>query len=134
MANPYDFVASDTIHNPPTLDVTPQSDLSPFFDDFLPLPSPTPQDVSLDDVLAQAAVGEDRRRRNTEASARFRVRKKVREQALERTAAEMAEKVRGLEERVRQLERENGWLRGLIVERRDSVRGEKKKNKSKIKS
>ena len=53
---------------------------------------------------------------------------------MERTAAEMAEKVRGLEERVRQLERENGWLRGLIVERRDSVRGEKKKNKSKIKS
>ena len=134
MANPYDFVASDTTHNRPTLDVTPQPDLSPFFDDFLPLPSPTPQDVSLDDALAQVAVGEERRRRNTEASARFRVRKKVREQALERTAAEMAEKVRGLEERVRQLERENGWLRGLIVERRDSVRGEKKKNKRKIKS
>lgn len=133
MAHPSDFVASDAIHNPPTLDATPQSDLSPFFDDFLPLPSPTPQDVSLDDALAQAAVEDDRRRRNTEASARFRVKKKVREQALERTAAEMTEKVRGLEERVRQLERENGWLRGLIVERRDSVKGEKKKNKRKIK-
>jgi hypothetical protein len=133
MANPYDFVAPATIHNPLSIDVTPQSDFSPFFDDFLPLPSPTPQDVSLDEALTQAAVDEDKRRRNTEASARFRVKKKVREQALERTAAEMTEKVRGLEERVRQLERENGWLRGLIVERRDSVKSEKKKNKSKVK-
>jgi hypothetical protein len=92
------------------------------------------QDVSPDESIAQVAVEEDKRRRNTEASARFRVKKKVREQALERTAVEMTEKVRGLEERVRQLERENGWLKSLIVERRDSVKGEKKKkNKSKIK-
>src|SRR5215469_10686182 len=133
MANPYDFVAPATIHNHLILDITPQSDFSPFFDDFLSLPSPTPQDISLDETLTQAAVEEDKRRRNTEASARFRVKKKVREQALERTAAEMTEKVRGLEERVRQLERENGWLRGLIVERRDSVKGEKRKSKTKIK-
>lgn len=133
MANPYDFATSATIHNPLTLDITPQSDFSPYFDDFLPLPSPTPQDVSLDEALAQAAVEEDKRRRNTEASARFRVKKKVREQALEKSAAEMTEKVRGLEERVRQLERENGWLRGLIVERRDSIKGGKRKNKSKVK-
>jgi hypothetical protein len=133
MANPYDFVTPDTIHNTLTLDITPQSDFSPFFDDFLPLPSPTAQDVSLDDALAQAAVEEDRRRRNTEASAKFRVKKKVREQALERTATEMTEMVRGLEERVRQLERENGWLRGLLVEKRDGLKGEKRKSKSKIK-
>jgi hypothetical protein len=133
MANPYDFVTPDTIHNPLTLDITPQSDFSPFFDDFLPLPSPTAEDVSPDEALAQAAVEEDRRRRNTEASARFRVKKKVRGQALERTAAEMTEKVRRLEERVEQLERENGWLRGLIVEKRDSVKREKRKSKSQIK-
>lgn len=133
MANPYDFVAPTTIHNPLTLDAMPQSDFSPFFDDFLLLPSPTPQDASQDEAFVQVAVEEDKRRRNTEASARFRVKKKVREQALERTAAEMTEKVRGLEERVKQLERENGWLKGLIVERRDNMKGEKTKNKSKIK-
>ena len=132
MANPYDFVAPGIIHNALTLDIPPQPDFAPYYDDFLPLPSPTPQDAGLDEPFAQAAVEEDKRRRNTEASARFRVKKKVREQALERTAAEMTDKVRGLEERVRQLERENGWLRSLIIERRDNVKGEKKKNKGKV--
>jgi len=41
----------------------------------------------------------------------------------------MSEKVRGLEEKCRQLERENGWLRGLIVERRENVKVDKKKGK-----
>jgi hypothetical protein len=46
------------------------------------------------------------------------MKKREREQALEKTAAEMTERVRELEQRVGQLELENKWLRGLIVERR----------------
>ncbi|KAJ1985296.1 hypothetical protein H4R34_000117 [Dimargaris verticillata] len=60
---------------------------------------------------------EDKRRRNTAASARFRAKKKLREQAMERTAKEMTAKVEMLEKRVRGLETENKWLRGLITEK-----------------
>ncbi|KAK8208902.1 hypothetical protein BKA81DRAFT_280546, partial [Phyllosticta paracitricarpa] len=57
---------------------------------------------------------EDKRRRNTAASARFRIKKKQREQQLEKTAKEMTEKVSSLESRIAQLQMENKWLKGLI--------------------
>lgn len=69
------------------------------------------------DAVSKFAAEEDKRRRNTAASARFRVKKKQREQALERTAREMSEKAGALEARVRELEMEIKWLRGLIVEK-----------------
>ncbi|KAI8646876.1 hypothetical protein BD408DRAFT_439677 [Parasitella parasitica] len=62
---------------------------------------------------------EDKRRRNTAASARFRVKKKMREQALQQTANEMTEKAKAFENRVHELEREVKWLKALIVERKD---------------
>jgi hypothetical protein len=60
---------------------------------------------------------EDKRRRNTAASARFRVKKKQREAALEQTVKETNEKNDVLASRVSQLELENHWLRGLIMEK-----------------
>lgn len=60
---------------------------------------------------------EDKRRRNTAASARFRVKKKQREAALEQTVKETTNKNDILEARVSQLELENHWLRGLIMEK-----------------
>ncbi|KAJ1926529.1 hypothetical protein IWQ60_003704 [Tieghemiomyces parasiticus] len=60
---------------------------------------------------------EDKRRRNTAASARFRAKKKLREQALERTAEEMTHKADVLEKRVRELETEIRWLRNLVTEK-----------------
>lgn len=71
------------------------------------------------------AAEEDKRRRNTAASARFRVKKKQREQALERTAKELSDKAKELEKRVNQLETENEWLRGLVVDRNGVVGLEK---------
>lgn len=71
------------------------------------------------------AAEEDKRRRNTAASARFRVKKKQREQALERTAKELGDKAKELEKRVAQLETENEWLRGLVVDRNGVVGLEK---------
>ena len=62
---------------------------------------------------------EDKRRRNTAASARFRVKKKLREQALQQTADEMTEKAKAYENRVHELEREVKWLKELIIERKD---------------
>ncbi|KAL2041255.1 hypothetical protein N7G274_006200 [Stereocaulon virgatum] len=68
-------------------------------------------------AASRMAAEEDKRRRNTAASARFRVKKKQREQALEQTAKELEKKVNGLEQRIGQLETENEWLRGLVVEK-----------------
>ncbi|KAF2737297.1 bZIP transcription factor-like protein [Polyplosphaeria fusca] len=69
------------------------------------------------DEQARLAAEEDKRRRNTAASARFRVKKKQREAALEKNAKAMSEKLTYLESRVQQLETENVWLKGLITEK-----------------
>ncbi|KAI0995798.1 hypothetical protein K3495_g12383 [Podosphaera aphanis] len=68
---------------------------------------------------SRQAAEEDKRRRNTAASARFRVKKKQREQALEKSAKEMSDKVTKLENRIRMLETENKWLKDLITEKND---------------
>ncbi|KAI9281819.1 hypothetical protein BY458DRAFT_429281 [Sporodiniella umbellata] len=62
---------------------------------------------------------EDKRKRNTAASARFRVKKKMREQALQLTATEMTEKAKVYELRVQELEMEVKWLRALLVEKKE---------------
>ncbi|KAF9570016.1 hypothetical protein EC968_002330 [Mortierella alpina] len=69
------------------------------------------------DQEAKLTAEEDKRRRNTAASARFRHKKRLREQILEKTAKEMTAKSELLEVRVRELEMEIKWLRGLIVEK-----------------
>jgi len=66
---------------------------------------------------ARIAAEEDKRRRNTAASARFRIKKKQREQALERTVKETQEKTKEQEKRIEQLEMENRWLKNLLVEK-----------------
>ncbi|KAG0368448.1 hypothetical protein BC939DRAFT_467723 [Gamsiella multidivaricata] len=69
------------------------------------------------EYLQKVAAEEDKRRRNTAASARFRYKKKLREQALEQTAKEQTLRAETLEARVKELEMEVKWLRGLIVEK-----------------
>ncbi|KAJ3043356.1 hypothetical protein HDV00_005360, partial [Rhizophlyctis rosea] len=59
----------------------------------------------------------DKRTRNTAASARFRAKKKLREQALERKAKEMTAKVTEVEQKIHEMNREVLWLRGLIADR-----------------
>lgn len=84
--------------------------------DLSPITSPT-SPTTVETPTSRLAAEEDKRRRNTAASARFRVKKKQREQALERQAKELADKTKALEDRVMRLETENEWLRGLVVER-----------------
>lgn len=72
--------------------------------------------VSAEDK-SRLAAEEDKRRRNTAASARFRVKKKQREQALEKTLKETQEKNSKLEAKISQLELENQWLKDLITEK-----------------
>lgn len=70
---------------------------------------------------ARLAAEEDKRRRNTAASARFRAKKKQREQQLERTVRETTEMNATLEARVSQLEMENRWLKNLLTEKNENV-------------
>ncbi|KAL2889029.1 hypothetical protein HOO65_030530 [Ceratocystis lukuohia] len=69
---------------------------------------------------SRLAAEEDKRRRNTAASARFRIKKKQREQALEKSAKEMAQKVSELENHISQLETENKWLRNILLEKNEN--------------
>ena len=66
---------------------------------------------------SRLAAEEDKRRRNTAASARFRVKKKQREVALEHTVKEVSDKNAELQEKLNRLEMENKWLKDLIVEK-----------------
>jgi hypothetical protein len=68
----------------------------------------------------QTLTKDDKRRRNTAASARFRIKKKMREQALQNTACEMTEKAQRMEQRVHELEREIKWLKALVVEKNEA--------------
>lgn len=81
-------------------------------------PTPAPQHMDFEDT-SRVAAEEDKRRRNTAASARFRIKKKQREQALEKSAKDMTDKVTSLENRVAQLETENKWLKNLLVEKNE---------------
>lgn len=74
--------------------------------------SPESDDKSSSTPLTAA---EDKRRRNTAASARFRLKKKEREAALEKKAKELEVRVGELEKECEALRRENGWLKGLVV-------------------
>jgi hypothetical protein len=83
-----------------TVDSTPD-----FLDgDGTPSPNTTP-----------LSVVEDKRRRNTAASARFRLKKKEWETALEKKSKDLEGRVEELERECEGLRRENGWLKGLIV-------------------
>ncbi|CCX32129.1 Similar to Regulatory protein cys-3; acc. no. P22697 [Pyronema omphalodes CBS 100304] len=66
---------------------------------------------------SRLAAEEDKRRRNTAASARFRVKKKQKEQQLEKTAKEMTDKVLALEKRVQELNMENQFYKKLLIEK-----------------
>lgn len=93
--------------------------------------SPKSKSVSVEEA-AQFAAEEDKRRRNTAASARFRVKKKLREQTLEKTVKDTTARNTALETRVSQLELENQWLKNLITEKSDGILGEGKKSENDI--
>ena len=110
--SPFDITAFGNPTSPYDISQQPHTgDKRPFSSS-----SMTPTSPSLE-ASSRAAAEEDKRRRNTAASARFRVKKKQREQALEKTAKEMTDRADALEARIAQLEMENKWLRNLVVEK-----------------
>lgn len=61
----------------------------------------------------------DKKKRNTAASARFRIKKKLKEQEMERTLKALTERVQAYNSRIQQLEFENKCLKGLIIEKNE---------------
>jgi len=69
------------------------------------------------------AMSEEKRRRNTAASARFRVKKKIKTHTLERTVSDLSGRVGELEQEASDLRRENGWLKEIVVLKSGRARG-----------
>lgn len=65
--------------------------------------------------MTPLTAAEDKRRRNTAASARFRAKKKEREAAMEQKSKELEDRVTELERECESLRKENGWLKGLVI-------------------
>ncbi|EPX71682.1 uncharacterized protein SOCG_01897 [Schizosaccharomyces octosporus yFS286] len=66
------------------------------------------------DGVVGVVEDKERRRRNTLASARFRQRRKAKEQYLEQTVQEYEKKIKQLEQRIYELELETKWFKDLI--------------------
>jgi len=71
---------------------------------------------------------EEKRKRNTEASARFRLKKKERNLNLEQTISELSGRAEELEKEAENLRRENGWLKEIVVMRSRAQREDQQKN------
>ncbi|KAF9065421.1 hypothetical protein BDP27DRAFT_1332039, partial [Rhodocollybia butyracea] len=80
--------------------------------------SPVRED-SPDPDLGDPGIVEDKRRRNTAASARFRIKKKQRNLNLERTVSDLTGRADELEKEASDLRRENGWLKEIIMMKKD---------------
>ncbi|KAF8971437.1 hypothetical protein BDZ97DRAFT_1240307 [Flammula alnicola] len=61
------------------------------------------------------AISEEKRRRNTAASARFRIKKKHKTISLERSVSDLTGRAEELEREASDLRRENGWLKEIVM-------------------
>ncbi|KAI5991587.1 hypothetical protein EDD15DRAFT_2368932 [Pisolithus albus] len=87
-----------------------------------PIAVPT-QVVEAEQTDENVSIAEDKRRRNTAASARFRVKKKMKTLNLERTVADLTGRTEELEREAADLRRENGWLKEIILLKSRSIGG-----------
>ena len=70
--------------------------------------------------LAEQASLLDKKKRNTAASARFRIKKKLKEQELHTKTKELEEKVERLQQKLRKMEVENKCLKTIIFKQNES--------------
>lgn len=107
-----DHVRHDTIesefHNVEFVDVSIPSDMA------------TPLDFSLKSSnMSPEELSEIKRKRNTAASARFRIKKKMKEKQMEQQASELRDRLTVLEKKLKTLEMENKCLKQLLIEKNE---------------
>ncbi|SAM03329.1 hypothetical protein [Absidia glauca] len=100
---------SNDMYSPSTTPSTPTFNMAPTFEE------------EVGDKKETKTNDEEKRKRNTAASARFRMKKKQREQALQQTVQEMTTKTEQLEKRCKELELEAKWLRALLIEKNPAL-------------
>ena len=93
-------------------------------------PDPTNATLLTDPIIIEAE--EDKRKRNQAASARFRQKKKQREQSLMETSREMQERSKKLEAENEGLKKENRFLKKLLVEKVDHMSDEDREMLKKV--
>ncbi|KAI9008838.1 hypothetical protein CLU79DRAFT_505429 [Phycomyces nitens] len=94
---------------------------NPTFGDHSAVMQKKPKEPIRKKSVEKIVAAEDKRKRNTAASARFRMKKKMKEHDLEKQTTEMIQKTEELEAHVRELEKEIKWLRELVVEKNSSL-------------
>lgn len=77
------------------------------------------QETTKRSIETHDEVEQDKKKRNTLASARFRVKKKLKEQEMERNVKLLSDRVATFNERINQLELENACLKSLILEKNE---------------
>ncbi|KAG2350627.1 hypothetical protein BDR05DRAFT_994000 [Suillus weaverae] len=112
--------------------MTPHSGVHSTFDEPSALASSntTSPDAS-DNADEAAAIAEDKRRRNTSASAKFRIKKKQKTLNLERTVTDLTGRTEELEREASELRRENSWLKEIVLlksRRRGAFGGSQSRN------
>ncbi|KAF9535473.1 hypothetical protein CPB83DRAFT_841811 [Crepidotus variabilis] len=79
-----------------------------------PQPASPPGSTANSSEVDQS-ITEEKRRRNTAASARFRIKKKHKTITLERSVSDLTGRAEELEREVADLRRENGWLKEIVM-------------------
>lgn len=112
-------VAQPVFANNNNNNVAPYIKQEPQTVEFLQIqPSSSPETFSPGESGAQTS---DKRRRNTAASARFRIKKKLREQQMENDAKQLQERLQALEKKLKTLEMENKCLKSLIMQKNEQT-------------
>lgn len=115
------------------IDNQPSSQQQPQFTDFqftnitppqqeqftIPSQPITTSNKKVEDKVATVAAQEDKRKRNTAASARFRIKKKLKEQELIQRSKELEEKVSVLEKKLKSIEMENKILKSILLKEQE---------------
>ncbi|KAK6198031.1 uncharacterized protein RJT21DRAFT_54078 [Scheffersomyces amazonensis] len=105
--------------------LTQAQELGLDFLDFNPAVPPAPANqiqAVIDEsrhAVAEIAAHEDKRKRNTAASARFRIKKKLKEQEMEQKSRELQDRLVALEKKLKTLEMENKCLKNLILQQNE---------------
>lgn len=91
-----------------------------FVDVSIPSDMATPLDFSMKaSNMSPEELSEIKRKRNTAASARFRIKKKMKEKQMEQQASELRERLTALEKKLKTLEMENKCLKQLLIEKNE---------------
>ncbi|GMM38621.1 hypothetical protein DASC09_059600 [Saccharomycopsis crataegensis] len=83
-----------------------------------------PKVVSSGSKVVKEPCMNDKRKRNTLASARFRVKKKMKEQLMEQSLVDLNSKVAELKATIMKLEMENKCLKSLVIEKNERTSNE----------